>query len=286
MNIPEKKKKKISVALILTGLFLWGGFQTELLADESQTEKNVREFRLNKEYLKKISLDLGEVYTAPGRWSKRDVLAFSLVMGSGLLLYSVDQGVMSWNQEQGNHASQDMARYLSEIGNGVFLSGFLVSLYAAGEIWDSVILRKTALVGLESWLLAGGVVMAVKFLVGRARPYADEGKNSFKPFSTTSRYYSFPSGHAASIFAVAAVVAQQSQSLFVEILSYTMASLVAVARVHSDKHWPSDILIGSVLGYVIGKKVSDLNKGSDWNKIRVGFNLSPQMQGITLSYSF
>lgn len=282
----QEKKGRAAVVLILMGILIGGGFHTAASAAEGQIENNVKEFRLNKEYFKKFSLDMSEVYSTPARWSKKDILAFSIVMGSGILLYTADQDILKWVQDRRSLASKDMARYLSEIGNGVFLSGFLVSLYAAGELWDSVLLRKTALVGLESWLLTGAVVMAVKFLVGRARPYANKGRSYFRPFSTTSRYYSFPSGHAASVFAVASVVAEQSESMFIDILSYGMAGLVAAARVHADKHWPSDILIGSVLGYVVGKKVSDLNKGSDWNKIRVGFNFSPLMQGITLSFSF
>jgi membrane-associated phospholipid phosphatase len=139
---------------------------------------------------------------------------------------------------------------------------------------------------MESWLTSGAVVLSLKFLIGRARPYTREGSTEFRPFSTGSDHYSFPSGHATSAFAVASVIAGQSDSKFVDILVYSLASMAAVSRVHDRKHWPSDVFIGSVLGYVVGKAICRLNSSRGKNRLDLGLQLSPYRQGITISYNF
>lgn len=58
------------------------------------------------------------------------------------------------------------------------------------------------------------------------------------------------------IFAVAAVFASEYRDkIWVPILSYTLASLASVSRVYDDKHWASDVIFGSALGFFIGKFV-------------------------------
>jgi undecaprenyl-diphosphatase len=107
--------------------------------------------------------------------------------------------------------------------------------------------RRTALDGL---LAIGGasaaVNLAVKPLARRRRP--DRAKTSVfadryvaMPTST-----SFPSGHAASAFAFAYAVGRGEPRLAVPI--GLLAGAVAVSRVHTGVHYPSDVVIGSILG--------------------------------------
>jgi membrane-associated phospholipid phosphatase len=48
---------------------------------------------------------------------------------------------------------------------------------------------------------------------------------------------------------------QYGESVWVPILSYTMAGGVALSRVTENKHWLSDCLVGGFLGCVIGRMV-------------------------------
>ena len=61
---------------------------------------------------------------------------------------------------------------------------------------------------------------------------------------------SFPSGHSASGFAFATAVGDQLPRLALPLRF--LAAVVAYSRVHSGVHYPSDVLVGSVIGIVIG----------------------------------
>jgi hypothetical protein len=70
------------------------------------------------------------------------------------------------------------------------------------------------------------------------------------------------------------------------VLAYGMASLVAMSRIHKNKHWVSDVFIGSAIGFFVGKKISDLNRGDSAERLKIGFQLGPHKQAFSLSYSF
>jgi len=202
------------------------------------------------------------------------------------LLYAFDQKIHDWSQEPHTPETEDWARFGSSLGNGLFLGGLITSLYLGGEIFDERGLRKTALLSLESWMTAGALVIGLKAIFERARPYTGKGSHHYKPFSFSSGYHSFPSGHAASAFAVATVIAGQTEFILADVLAYSLSTLVAVSRVHESKHWASDIFIGAAIGYFIGKKICSLHRDQDEKNVQLGFCLSPNVKGLTIKLSF
>ena len=65
---------------------------------------------------------------------------------------------------------------------------------------------------------------------------------------------SLPSGHAASAFAVATVVSRHySNHRWVPWVAYGLASAVGFSRVTTSAHLASDVFVGAVLGYSIGR---------------------------------
>jgi hypothetical protein len=116
------------------------------------------------------------------------------------------------------------------------------------------------------------------------------GAHYYKPFSFVPEYLSLPSGHAASAFAVATVIAHQTESILVDVLAYSLSTLAAVSRVHESEHWASDVFLGAAIGYFVGKKICSFHSEKDrdlHNKnIQLGFCLSPGVKGLTLSFSF
>ncbi len=98
------------------------------------------------------------------------------------------------------------------------------------------------------------VVWTGKTLVGRARPYLNDGAYTFRPFSfTDSNWNSFPSGHTASAFAMARVLSHWADNVAVSIFLYGSAGMTAYARMYEGKHWLSDVLIGGAIGYWVGE---------------------------------
>lgn len=245
-------------------------------------EDSVPVHRLNKAFFCRFRDDFVDVFMAPAGWNQRDLFSLSVVLGGGFVFFTTDEYVQDWVQEQRTHSSDDASRYIKPFGNGAVLGSLIVSLYLSGELFHQDSLRHTALQSLESLVISGVLVAGLKFLTGRARPTTGVSPTTFKPFSGSSRYYSLPSGHASSAFAVAAVIADNSDRLWVDVLSYSLAALVAVSRLHDNEHWPSDVFLGGVLGYFVGRRISSAQE-TKASRLRLTF--LPDRSGLALSLS-
>ncbi|TKD10236.1 phosphatase PAP2 family protein [Polyangium fumosum] len=93
------------------------------------------------------------------------------------------------------------------------------------------------------------LVSTVKALVGRVRP-CDALAACEPVFIASPGGHSFPSGHAAGSFAFAAFVASVRPAFAVPV--FVFAALVAWSRCFLAVHYPSDILVGALLGTSIG----------------------------------
>ena len=88
----------------------------------------------------------------------------------------------------------------------------------------------------------------LKSAIGRARPPV--GDPRVHPSITVPRGPSMPSGHAMTAFAAAVVlaaVAPRARWAF-----FGLAAAIALSRVYLGVHFPSDIIVGAVLGAAIG----------------------------------
>jgi len=85
-----------------------------------------------------------------------------------------------------------------------------------------------------------------------AGPYSDTFFHSNG--SIFGKGTSFPSGHAMMAFSVATVFARRyRQHRWVPYVAYAAASAIAFARVTTGAHFPSDVFVGSALGFVIAR---------------------------------
>lgn len=275
------RQSKITCVSILLVFIFFSPIQTCVFGEDSADG-----YRLNKEFLLNFTSDFGKVLVSPVHWKKRDFITFSAVLGAGCLLYAVDEDIQQWVQEHRSSMSNDFFKFITHFGDGRTLFGLIAAMYTTGELFNERSLRKTALLSLESWLTAGIINMSLKAIIGRARPSTGESSHSFHPFSTKSGYFSLPSGHSLSAFAVATVIADQSRSVFIDVLSYSLATMVALSRVHNNNHWASDVFIGSSLGFFVAKKVLSLNRDRDAKKVNLSFRFSAQSQALSLIISF
>jgi len=109
-------------------------------------------------------------------------------------------------------------------------------------------LRDTGFKALAAMGAAGSADLALKLAFDRQFPYTP---NSTGKFWGGGR--SFPSGHSATSFAFAAVIAHRyPKNKWVKLGAYALATGVSLSRYPAKKHYPSDILIGATLGYVTG----------------------------------
>jgi membrane-associated phospholipid phosphatase len=131
----------------------------------------------------------------------------------------------------------------SLVGAGAGL--YLFSFPTHNEHW-----RETGFLAGEAALNSLVTVEALKYSLGRERPYQGNGAGSFFQRGT-----SFPSEHAAAAWSIAGVIAHEYPGTLPKLLAYGMASAVSFSRVRAQQHFPSDVLVGSVLGYLISQNV-------------------------------
>jgi len=96
-------------------------------------------------------------------------------------------------------------------------------------------------------ILARGILTEViRFFYHHARPFDVFG---FTPLVGESGS-SFPSGHAAFLFALALVVFYYNRKMGIWYL--VLALVNGLARVYTGVHWPMDILGGAIIGLASG----------------------------------
>ena len=254
-----------------------------LNAQEGEAAKQPR-YHVDGTYARNLARDAVDTVTSPLKWGRTDFATAAVVLGSGTLLLCFDKDIHSWSERHKTRTSEDAAIILSDLGHGGTAFGLMGAMYLTGELFGSLRLRKTSLLCIESALISGALVLGLKGITGRSRPHADEGRGTFDPFSGGT---SFPSGHSQTAFSFASVIAEQSDSFIVDSLCYGAAGLIAASRVHKGSHWASDVLIGSALGYFIGKKICSLNEKRDRpSHVTVGLSCLPGYQGISVRFSF
>jgi len=136
----------------------------------------------------------------------------------------------------------------SNIGLGIEL-GTAGMMYFVGCPGDrSPYAANTGWVALEA--MGAASLMDYGFKVATNRQYA-YAPNTHGEFWEGGK--SFPSGHAAVSFAFASVIAHRyPRNHWLKWSVYGLAAGVSLARVGGKKHFASDILVGSTLGYVTG----------------------------------
>lgn len=92
----------------------------------------------------------------------------------------------------------------------------------------------------------------LKIAFNRQYPYTVNSRGEFWEGGR-----SFPSGHATLSFAFASALAHRyPHHRWLKIGAYAFAGAVALSRYPGKKHYFSDILVGSTLGYVVGANVA------------------------------
>jgi membrane-associated phospholipid phosphatase len=168
------------------------------------------------------------------------------------------------------------------------LIGIVSAGYLAGELTGSTSLRQTALLAAESLLITELFVQSGKMTFGRARPYALEGALSFHPFTLHGKWQSFPSGHSAAAWAVATTVAGRTQAGYLKALLYGLAAGVSVSRVILDKHFSSDVIASSLLGYYLGRKIGHRASptANRPGQPACGLSIAPGLISFNFNYQF
>jgi membrane-associated phospholipid phosphatase len=129
-----------------------------------------------------------------------------------------------------------------------------VVLYGVGLFKGNAHARETGILSGEA--LADSVVVeeVTKIIFRRERPLYNDAAGHFFA-SNVGPDGSFPSSHSMLAWTLAAVVAGEYPSKWVQLGVYSVASGVSVTRVLGQEHFPTDVLLGGVAGWLIGHYV-------------------------------
>jgi len=114
---------------------------------------------------------------------------------------------------------------------------------------------------LELFVAVGGSIIiteGIKPIVNRTRPANAYPTLIFTNSSTNGP--SFPSGHATLAFSTASTLALQYKKWYIAIPAYLWACSVGCSRMYLGKHYPSDVLVGAVIGTASGYATQWLTK--------------------------
>jgi undecaprenyl-diphosphatase len=168
-----------------------------------------------------------------------------------LLLFAQDytiRGYVKTNIKAGEWEST--VQTLNKFGDGWVQAVITFIMIFAGYLKKKANLRKTGIYGLLAIIAAGIVVQIIKHIIGRPRPtMVDGGIKDLGP-SLAIGLDSFPSGHTASSFALAAVLSAvypKGRYVF-----YSLAGIAGLSRIYLDSHFASDVFAGAIIGTAIG----------------------------------
>src|SRR4029453_2834753 len=145
----------------------------------------------------------------------------------------------------------NISRDVSYLGSIYGASAIAGTFYLIGRKSGEARARETGILGGEALIDSLIVVTALKSVSQRKRPLSGGDAGEFWDGG-----HSFPSGHAITAWTLATVVANEYRDhRGVQISAYGLASLVSLARFTGQNHFLSDVLVGSALGYGIGRYV-------------------------------
>lgn len=211
------------------------------------------------DYWKGVYSDGRYVLFSPFEWDRGDWLRCGFILGATGGLMCQDEGIQDWFQRQRSSTSNRISSRIEPLGS----EGALIALgatYLSGCLLHETALKRVTLLCGESVLISGVVVSALKILMGRARPYTNEGTYSYCPFNIRASHQSLPSGHTSTAFAIASCLTEECDNTLVDIISYGTAIMVGLSMIHDNKHWASDVFLGSIIGIGVGKTISKLHK--------------------------
>ncbi len=154
----------------------------------------------------------------------------------------------------------------NRLGDGLTLVLLCIGLWGIGYLRKNKAWQQAGFDGLVAHGLAGIAVQILKHLIGRPRPrFTHQEAFEYGP-SWQGGLDAFPSGHAAASFTVAAVLARYFPKW--RGLWYGAALFVGAARVVGGSHFPTDVLGGAVLGFLIGYVWARALKEWRWNVVQ------------------
>ena len=209
--------------------------------------------------------DQKQIWTSPARIRFSDTEW--LVPLSG-----ITAGLFVTDRDFSKHLSQNpttISHYKTLSNGGVAaLVGGGAGMWLLGHLSHNEHWSETGFLAGEAALNSLVMVEGLKYSLRRERPYQGNGNGPFFQSGGTS----FPSEHSAAAWSVAGVIAHEYPGTLTKVMAYGLASLVDISRVRAHQHFPSDVLVGTVIGNLVAQNIYSRHHdpslgGGEWRSI-------------------
>jgi hypothetical protein len=226
--------------------------------------------------------DQKTIWTSPLKIRARDSSWLIPLGAVTAALIGSDQHSME--RERSNTKAVTLGKNVSNAGL-VGMAGVPVVMYMWSQLRPLPREHEASLLTGEAMMDSLIVNEAFKFAFGRERPTPTDGQGKF--FSTWKNS-SFPSTHSTLGWAAASVIAHEYPGWLSQSLAYAAATTISVSRVAGRQHFPSDVVVGGAMGWLIGRSVYNAHHDRDLDEANFGSFTQPgeEREHTTLASPF
>jgi len=218
-------------------------------ASPSSSVPRAKTAPLERQLFKNILRDQAAIWTAPLHIRRADA--------AWLVPLGVSSAALIATDSRTSFAVRDKQKLItvshavSFPGSGYGSPSIVGAFYLIGLARHDARARETGLLAAEALIDASLVSVTLKGTTQRLRPLYNNSRGRFFHGGT-----SFPSGHAAGVWSIASVVADEYKDRpLVRFGAYGLATAVSIARYTGRNHYLSDSLVGGAIGYGVGHYV-------------------------------
>ncbi|MFZ0339976.1 MAG: phosphatase PAP2 family protein [Terracidiphilus sp.] len=196
--------------------------------------------------------DQGAIWSGPAHIRTRDLRWLLPLAAASGVAFATDQHTM--NQVVPRDPSFNQASINT---SNVLIGGWIVvpaAVYGFGRAHQDEHAREAGILTGQSMMDGVVVEEVLKLIFMRERPNVDDARGHF--FQTSAGVdSSFPSSHALVAWSAASALAAEYPAPWTQFALYSAATSVSLTRVIGQQHFPSDVLVGSAIGWLIGHNV-------------------------------
>jgi len=246
---------------------------------------------LEKEFFKNVLGDQKAIWTAPLHLERGD-MKWAIPYSIGVMsLFTTDR--ITGDEIAESDRQVAASRAISYAGSAYGFAAVAGGFYLIGRATHNSRARETGILSAEAAIDGLIVSAALKGVTQRTRPQTGSERSEFFDGGN-----SFPSGHSVQAWSMATIVANEYHDhRLVQVTAYALASAVSISRFTGGRHYISDVLVGSSLGFGIGRYVyrthhrdassdDDSTKVTRWPVITPEYDRHGHQYGVGLKWSW
>lgn len=225
-------------------------------------------FAQNKYNFHQFVNEGGDYFTAPLDWEGRDFLFLGIAAGATIGAMQFDNDIKEYTQRNRPESSPIpilAGRYYGEPIVATLLSSYLI---IQGNSTGNRVNKKMGFEIAQSVFYAFATTQLLKFVLGRERPAKTDNNTSFTGLKLLDNdFWSMPSGHTTTAFALSTILFENTDSDILKVLSFAPALLTAYSRVYENRHWVSDVVLGGIIGFATAKFFVKKHDGKEFQEL-------------------